>query len=142
MLRIGKLTDYAMIILGEMAKQPASVLSATALADMLHLTPPTVSKVLKILSDANLVSSMRGAEGGYRIAKPAASITVAEVIAAMEGAIAMTECCEDTSLCAIDNMCSMRENWRQINGMVRDLLGQFSIVDMMSPLSLKRAGNE
>lgn len=134
MLRIGKLTDYAMLILSEMAKQPASVLSATALADRLHLTPPTVSKVLKMLSDAGLVSSLRGAEGGYLLARPASGITVADVIAAMEGDIAMTECCDDTNLCAIESMCAMRDNWRKINGMVRGLLSQYSILDMTSPL--------
>jgi len=135
MLRIGKLTDYAMLILSEMAKEPAFVLSATALAERLYLTPPTVSKVLKILADANLVNSVRGAEGGYHLAKSAADITVVDVIAAMEGDIAMTECCEDTRLCAIDTMCSMRENWRQINGMVKGMLKRITILDMMSPLS-------
>lgn len=134
MLRIGKLTDYAMLVLIEMAKSPTSVLSATALAERLGLMPPTISKVLKILAESKLVLSIRGAEGGYHLAKPAAEITVAEVIAAMEGNLAMTECCDDTTLCAIESMCAMRDNWRQINGMVRTLLNRFSILDMLTPL--------
>lgn len=136
MLRIGKLTDYAMLVLIEMAKSPTSVLSATLLAERLGLMPPTISKVLKILAESKLVLSVRGAEGGYHLSKPAAEITVADVISAMEGNIAMTECCEDSTFCAIESMCAMRDNWRQINGMVQTLLSRFSIIDMLSPLPL------
>ena len=142
MLRIGKLTDYAMLVLSEMAKDPSSVLSATYIAEQLHLMPTTISKVLKILSDASLVTSVRGAEGGYRLARSAGEITVADVIAAMEGNIAMTECCDDTSLCAIDSMCSMKDNWRKINGMVRSLLSQYTVLDMLSPLSLEMTNDK
>lgn len=135
MIRIGKLTDYAMLILSQMAKEPDSILSATALADALHLTSPTVSKILKILTDAKIVGSVRGAEGGYHLAKPASSITVADIIAAMEGELAMTECCESANLCAIDSMCTLRENWRKINTMVHSLLARFTILDMLEPLA-------
>jgi FeS assembly SUF system regulator len=135
MLRIGKLTDYAMLIMSQMAKDSLSILSATALADVLHLAPPTVSKILKMLSDAGLVTSIRGADGGYRLAKSAAEITVAEVIAAMEGELAMTECCESSSLCSINSMCAMRENWQKINKMIHSLLSGVSILDMLQPLS-------
>lgn len=135
MLRIGKLTDYAMLILSQMARVPHTVLSATSLAERLHLTTPTVSKILKILSEAGLVNSVRGAEGGYHLARSGADITVADIIAAMEGELAMTECCESTSLCAIDSMCTMRSNWRKINKMVHALLGRFTLIDMLEPLS-------
>jgi len=136
MIRIGKLTDYALLIMSEIAKEPHSVLSATLLAECLHLTPPTVSKILKMLSDAELVSSVRGAEGGYHLARSAETITVGDIIAAMEGEMAMTECCEKSRLCAIDSLCTMRENWRKINSMVQALLNQFTILDMLKPLSL------
>lgn len=137
MLRIGKLTDYAMLILSQMARSPDSVMSATALAELLHLTSPTVSKVLKMLSDAGLVSSIRGADGGYHLARQAATITVADIIAAMEGDLAMTECCESPGLCSIDSICTMRENWLQINKMVHALLARFTILDMLNPLILQ-----
>jgi FeS assembly SUF system regulator len=136
MLRIGKLTDYAMLIMSQMARQPDLLMSATFLADGLRLTPPTASKILKMLSDAGLVNSVRGAEGGYRLARPAVSITVADVITAMEGEVAMTECCESINLCAIESACTMRENWRKINKMVQTLLARFTIIDMIEPLTL------
>lgn len=137
MLRIGKLTDYALLIMSQMAKDPNAVVSATCMAEALHLTPPTVSKILKILSDAGLVSSVRGAEGGYHLARVASSITVADIIAAMEGELAMTECCDNANGCAIDSSCTLRENWKKINKMVQALLGRFTIVDMLEPLSLQ-----
>lgn len=137
MLRIGKLTDYAMLIMSQMAKDPDSVLSAAFLADALHLTTPTVSKVLKMLSEAGLVTSLRGADGGYRLARSAAEISLADVIAAMEGDFALTECCESSGLCAIDSLCNMRENWRKINKMIHALLSRFTILDMTGPLLLQ-----
>jgi FeS assembly SUF system regulator len=136
MLRIGKLTDYAMLIMSQMARQPELLMSATFLAEGLHLTTPTVSKILKMLSDAGLVNSVRGAEGGYRLARAAETITIADVIAAMEGDLAMTECCESISMCAIDSVCTMRENWRKINKMVQSLLARFTIIDMLEPIAV------
>lgn len=134
MLRIGKLTDYAMLLLSQMAKEPHAILSASFLAETLHLTVPTVSKILKMLSDANLVNSVRGADGGYHLARPAHEITVADVVSAMEGKIAMTECCERANLCLIDSFCTLRENWKKINTMVHTLLTKFTILDMGSSL--------
>lgn len=130
MLRIGKLTDYALLILGQMARE-ASLVSATAIADALHLGAPTVSKILKMLSEAGLVSSVRGAEGGYQLNRQASQISLAEVIVAMEGGVAMTECCESKGLCVIDPLCSMKENWIKINKKVHDMLAGVSIVDML-----------
>jgi len=136
MVRIGKLTDYAMLLMSQMAKEPNAILSATFLAETLHLNAPTVSKILKMLGEANLVCSVRGAEGGYHLAHPAQDITVADVVAAMEGKIAMTECCEKTNLCAIDAYCTMRENWQKINKMIQALLAKFTILDMAGPISI------
>lgn len=137
MLRIGKLTDYAMLILSEMAKNPESLISATALAEVLTLSTPTVSKVLKILAEANLVTSVRGAVGGYKLSRAAADISVVEVIEAMEGNLAMTECCESANLCSLGTMCNMQDNWLKINLLIKSILARFSIVDMVGPLSLE-----
>lgn len=142
MIRIGKLTDYAMLILSEMAKDAETILSAASLAEILHLPLPTVSKILKILCDANMVSSVRGAEGGYHLARPAGQITVAAIIAAMEGEFAMTECCESARTCVIESMCTMRDNWRKINNMVYALLDKLTILDMLTPLAIKRLVND
>lgn len=135
MLKLGKLTDYALLIMGHMAKQPSHVLSAAYLAQALHLSTPTVSKILKILSDAKLVTSLRGAGGGYRLAKEAHTITLTDIIIAMEGGVAMTACCEKTRHCMIDSMCAMKENWRKINGVIQSILGKLTILDMLTPIT-------
>lgn len=137
MLRIGKLTDYALLILSEMAKSADTILSASALAEALHLTLPTVSKVLKILADGGLVTGTRGAIGGYQLAKPASTITLTAVITVMEGALAMTECCDEAALCTINDRCTMRENWLKINKMIASMLSRYTIIDMLSPLSVE-----
>lgn len=137
MLKIGKLTDYAMLIMSQMARDPASTISAASLAEALHLTTPTVAKILKMLSDADLVTSLRGAVGGYRLARAAETITVADIISAMEGDLALTECCENVSHCFITSMCTMRENWRKINRTVYEMLAKLTILDMLEPLKLQ-----
>lgn len=135
MLRIGKLTDYALLIMSQLAKTPDTISSATSLAEKLHLSAPTVSKILKILSEAGLVSAIRGAEGGYHLARPAGTITITDILSAMEGELAMTECCESSQLCVIDSMCTMRENWKKINKLLQSVLNRFTLLDMLAPLS-------
>jgi FeS assembly SUF system regulator len=92
MLRISKLTDYAILVMVELNENHCEVLSAHALAESTHIELPTASKVLKLLAKAGLVQSFRGINGGYSMDKAAGSISVAEIIAAIEGPIAMTEC--------------------------------------------------
>ncbi len=135
MLRISKLTDYAMLIMSYMAREPDQVISATTLAERLHLTPPTVSKILKMLAEKALVTSMRGAEGGYRLARPITAISLIDIITAMEGEIAMTECCTHTALCALESMCLMRENWMKINTLIHSILNRYNLSDLMRPLA-------
>lgn len=136
MLRIGKLTDYALLILSYMAKTNA-VMSATVLAKILHLKLPTVSKILKMLADADLVASRRGAGGGYQLARPADQISVADVLVAMEKGVVLTECCSKLKRCNIASVCATRENWLKINQMVHTLLGKLSIIQMTAPLSVQ-----
>ncbi|OGT41650.1 MAG: SUF system Fe-S cluster assembly regulator [Gammaproteobacteria bacterium RIFCSPHIGHO2_12_FULL_37_34] len=138
MLRISKLADYAMLIMSHLAKQQDRVLSANLLAETLHLTIPTTSKVLKMLSEAHLVASVRGAEGGYHLAKLAEKITVADVIMAIEGKLSMTECCAMEGLCHIETRCTMKENWLKINTMIYSMLSTLTITDMSQPLNALR----
>jgi FeS assembly SUF system regulator len=90
MLRISRLTDYATVILASLAG--GSLASATDVADRTRIGLPTVSKLLKELQHAGLVTSVRGAHGGYQLARPAAAINAAEIIDAVEGPLALTEC--------------------------------------------------
>jgi FeS assembly SUF system regulator len=142
MLKISKLTDYALLITSHMAKEPAAILSAHALAEVLHLMPPTVSKILKILCDGGVVKSLRGAEGGYLLAKQPSKISIADIISTMEGKLAITECCDSVSVCIVDSVCQLRTNWREINNFIYQFLAKLSLADLLQPLNLRELVNE
>ncbi len=134
MLKISKLTDYATVIMSYLALDPSRVYSATCIAKATHLTVPTVSKLLKILSESGLVRSFRGTGGGYKIAKPTQEITVADVVSAIEGKLAMTECCAENKTCALDSLCGIKENWQIINKIILEALDRVTLYDMTHSL--------
>jgi FeS assembly SUF system regulator len=134
MLRVTKLTDYATVVLTVLASRPGEVLSATELAEQSGLEPPTVSKLLKPLAQAGLVEGLRGVHGGYRLARAAAAITLIEIVEAMEGPLAITECSQDHSQCGIAQQCGVRSNWRLINDVVADALRGVTLAQMLRPL--------
>jgi FeS assembly SUF system regulator len=134
-LRISKLTDYATVILSYLALDPKRIASATHIAKAIHLGIPTVSKVLKILCEAELVNSHRGTGGGYQLARSAENITVAEIVFAIEGNVAMTECSSGDKLCVLDSLCAIKENWQMINKVILDALSGLTLAHMTKPIS-------
>ncbi|PPU92628.1 SUF system Fe-S cluster assembly regulator [Xanthomonas albilineans] len=134
MLRVTKLTDYATVVLTVLAARPTEVLSATELAEQAGLEPPTVSKLLKPLAQAGLVEGLRGVHGGYRLARPANAITLIEIVEAMEGPLAITECSHHGNQCSIAHTCGVRSNWRLINDVVADALRAVNLAQMLHPL--------
>ncbi len=134
MLRISKMTDYAIMVMVELNASSGEVLSAHALADASHLELPTVSKVLKLLVKTGLVISYRGASGGYSLERNARDISVAEIIAAIEGPIAMTECSVEEGLCAQEAICSLRGNWQRISVAVAKAMEGVSLAEMAQPV--------
>lgn len=133
MLRVSKLTDYATVVMTALAGLGDGQASAVALAERARLEPPTVAKVLKLLAQAGLVVSQRGASGGYRLARPAAAITVADIVAAIEGPFGMTECSVHSGLCDHELHCGVRGNWRRISEAVEDALRAVTLADMLAP---------
>ena len=133
MLRVSKLTDYATVLMTVLAESPDQLANAVALAERARLEPPTVSKVLKQLVHAGLVASQRGAAGGYRLARPPSSISVADIVAAMEGPIGMTECSVHVGLCDHERHCGVRGNWRRISELVESALRNVTLADMLAP---------
>lgn len=132
MLRISKLADYATMIMSRLAQNAAELCSASLLSKNLNLSLPVVSKILKILCQAGLLTSVRGVDGGYRLAKPAQEITLAAVVSAMEGDLAMTECCSQNGGCVLEGTCAMKKNWQVINGVISAALGRVTIQDMVA----------
>ena len=119
MLRISKLTDYGTIVLACLAATPDRHLTAAQVAERTHLAGPTVSKLLKSFHRAGLVTSTRGAHGGYRLARASSSISAASIIDAIEGPVAITECSGNHSACDIESVCRTGSAWQRINGAIR-----------------------
>lgn len=134
MLRISKLTDYATVIMSFFALSNGELLSATYIAEKVQIALPTVSKILKKLCDSGLVVSTRGASGGYRLAKSAEVISIADVLCALEGPMAMTECCMPEKACNLNASCSVKSNWQVINKVILNALGNLKLSDMVQPL--------
>lgn len=133
MLRISKLTDYAIMVMVALSDRRGEVVSTQALAEITHLEAPTVSKVLKLLARAGMVASFRGKHGGYSVDRSAGSISVAEVIAAIEGPIAMTECSIEQGLCSQESICNLRSNWQRISTAVAQAIEGVSLAEMSLP---------
>ncbi len=122
MLRLGKLTDYATVVLAILAQEPARHRAAAELADRTRLGRPTVSKVLKELQRSGMVTSSLGAHGGYRLARAPELITAAQILDVFEGPIAITECSTAASLCGIEKMCRVGSAWQRVNAAIRRAL--------------------
>lgn len=138
MLKLSKLADYATVLMTAIAQDPARLHNGHELAERTRLPAPTVAKLLKLLARGGLLESLRGAHGGYRLARGPESISVAEVIRALEGPIAVTQCAVHQGGCQIEHACSARANWRVINGAIRQALESISLSQMVAPL--RRAG--
>jgi FeS assembly SUF system regulator len=133
MLRVTKLTDYATVVLTVLAARPGQVLSATELAEAAGLEATTVAKLLKPLAQAGLVIGLRGVNGGYRLARDAVAISLIEVVQAMEGPLAITECSQDHNNCGIAHQCGVRSQWRLINDVLADALRSVTLAQMLQP---------
>lgn len=134
MLRISKMTDYAIMVMVELNASRGEVLNAHVLAERSHLELPTVSKVLKLLVKTGLVDSYRGAAGGYSLERDANDISVAEVVAAIEGPIAMTECSVEEGLCSQEANCGLRGNWQRISFAIAEAMENVSLAEMAQPV--------
>jgi FeS assembly SUF system regulator len=130
MLRISKLTDYATVILARLAAEPTQRLTATQIAAATRLAPPTVSKLLKHLHRTGFVLSTRGLHGGYLLARPSTDITAAQILDAMEGPLALTECAGSESHCCIEATCLVTKAWQRVNLAVRRSLQEISLLEL------------
>jgi FeS assembly SUF system regulator len=136
MLRLSKLSDYATLILTYLASASSQVVSANSIAKTCHLSHPTVSKLLKIMAEAKLVTAFRGTGGGYLLARDIKEISIADIVIAIEGKFAITECCISTQ-CSVDAWCTVKENWKHINKIILNTLAEIKLSDMIRPLHMR-----
>ena len=135
MIRLSKLSDYAIVALCELARLPSgSAVSACVLAGRTGVPEPTVAKLMKALAKGGILASHRGITGGYSLARLPRDISVAEMIAALEGPIALTDCVDGhDGGCEAEGHCQVRGNWNKINDAVKSALQAVSLADMALP---------
>jgi FeS assembly SUF system regulator len=134
MLRLSKLTDYAVVVLVRLAGMEG-VQTSPGIAAATGIPEPTVAKVLKTLAAGDLVASQRGARGGYRLNRDLAAIPIADVIAAVDGPIALTACVEGSAIeCESQGLCPMRGRWDPVNHAIQSALSRITLADMQVAL--------
>jgi FeS assembly SUF system regulator len=138
MIRITKQTDYGIVLLTHMVSGDRERYNAPELAEEAGLPAAMVSKILKLLARDGVLNSHRGVKGGYALARDPEEISVDEVITALEGPVAITECVDDTSECAHEALCPTRGNWQRINQAVREALCGISLAEMALPLNRRQ----
>lgn len=131
MLRISKLTDYGTVILAALANASEDQkFTATDVAARTRIGLPTVSKLLKKLQRGGLVTSTRGSNGGYKLAKTATQISAADILDALEGKLALTECASQHSHCGIESTCRVGHAWQHVNLAIRRSLEETSLAQL------------
>ncbi len=133
MLRLSKLTDYAVVVLTRL-EAAGGVQAVPELALATGIAEPTVAKVLKILAGAGLAEGLRGARGGYRLTRPLAAMRLTEVIDAIDGPIALTACVDSAvGFCDAEETCPVRGRWDPVNRAIHDALSGITIADLAPP---------
>lgn len=135
MLRLSKMTDYAVVVMGRLASRPGERQSAADVAVATGLTAATVGQALKALGAAGLVNATRGAHGGYVLAREPSEISVAEIVTALDGPVAITACIEGSEdPCVVESMCMLKSGWDAVNGAIETALANVTLADMLSPM--------
>ncbi len=130
MIRLSRVADYGIVLMTELARNARSM-ATPELAERTRIAQPMAGKILKALTRSGLLVSQRGARGGYRLARQAAFVTVAEIIEALDGPIALTACIDtEGGECGIEAICPARSNWHRINAAMRDALDGISLAEM------------
>ena len=130
-MRLSHLADYAVVLMTAAARYPAGArLSATELARDTGVPLPTAQKLMGQLAACGLLSSVRGAGGGFALARSATEISLADIVEAVEGPIAMTVCSEERTDCALDAHCRVKPHMGVVGNAVRGALGAVSLTEL------------
>ena len=137
MLRLNRMTDYAILVLGVLHSRRNNLLSSGQVAEAAQLSQATAAKVIKALVAAGLVQTQRGIRGGCQLSRPVSLISIAEVVEAIEGPIALTACVDGAEEpCSVQKGCFMGGNWNRVNSALREALLSVSLADLFNPATL------
>ena len=134
MIRLTNLADYAVVVMTAAARAPERRFSAAEIAAETGVPAPTAAKLAGILTRAGLLTSARGVTGGVELGRPAANISIADIVEAVDGPIAITQCLhEGNHDCVLEASCVVRPHWPLINGRIREALSDVSLADVAAP---------
>ena len=138
MLRISKMTDYAVLILANLALHDKNLLTAKEIAGETHISLPTVQKILKKLNRKSLVVSKQGASGGYVLADDTKDISVADLLMKLDGDLSITQCSSDEDQCQVEDFCNIGNAWQMINQRVQWALNDITLGDLIQPSRIEQ----
>ena len=134
MIRISRMADYGVVALSFLARQPDVCFSAARIAERTGVPLPTARKLLKMLVKNGVVVSRRGSSGGYGLARPPQDISVADLVVAVDGPIALADCLQDgnanTSVCGLEGFCAVRGPWQKVSDAIRVALEEVTLADI------------
>ncbi len=132
MIRVSRMADYGLVVLSQLARKPGRHVTAAEIAAGTQLPQPTVSKLLKQFAHTGVLVSHRGAKGGYSMERAPDQITVSEIISAVDGPIALTDCLDGPEgTCGIENFCPIRGPWQNVSDAVERALASVSLAQMI-----------
>jgi FeS assembly SUF system regulator len=133
--KISRMTDYGVVVMAQLAQATDAVVTAPDLASEAGLPAPTVAKILKRMTQGGLVTSHRGINGGYALSRPATEISVADIIRALEGPVAVTACVDTATgdACSVESLCPIRGCWDRVNAAVNRTLQSMSLAEIAAP---------
>ena len=135
MFKLNRMTDYAIVVLGVLARRYGETLATAQLAELTGLNQPTVAKVAKTLTAANLLETQRGVHGGYKLTRQAVDISLVNIVEAMEGPITVNVYVDDAQgHHTVQKCCFMSSKWNRVNLAIRSALGDVSLEDLIDPV--------
>jgi FeS assembly SUF system regulator len=139
MIKVSRLADYGVVLACHIAGRPEQCHNAFELAESTGLPAPTVSKLLALLAKAGVLTSIRGARGGYKVARDPARITAADIVTAVDGPIALTVCLEHgDGACDVESLCPTRRGWHRLNEAIRSALASVPLSELAPAVALDR----
>ena len=138
MLRITKMTDYAVLILANLALHDNKLLTAKEIASETHISLPTTQKILKKLNRKNLVISKQGASGGYSLDPETKKLSVATLLERLDGDLSITQCSSNDDQCEVEDFCNIGNAWQMINQRVQWALNDITLGDLIHPTRIEQ----
>lgn len=131
MIKLSKMTDYGVVIMSVMARVPERIMTAPDASLYTGLPVPTAAKILRRLAKSPFLQSQRGAHGGYRLTLTPKEISIADIIRALEGPVAVASCVDkELPDCTVENQCPMRGGWEKVNRALNAALEEVTLADM------------